>query len=159
MNQQVISTDIFVNRCLVFTLAISIFAFICSLVMDRVFEHAVCKFCVIQRSLFFFVTITSLSGIFLSSKKFVTVMIATTNLAISLVACYHLSIQFGLVNDSCSIRSHDTFDQFINSVLHAPTPCANLVYAFGIPMSGWSIIFSLIGLIITSRIFICAKFQ
>ncbi len=144
MTRLTVAEQVRFNRGFAFSLALSLFVWIGSLLLGSF--NQICTLCQIQRLLFLLIGSTAAVGIFISSKRLINTMIMFLNCAVFAVACYHLAIQLGLVYDPCSIKSFESLEKFKQTMLSKQTPCNIITDAFGIPLSAWSGLLSLLGL-------------
>lgn len=149
-----VNSRILLNRHLILVLAISLFAIAGSVIVDSFLSIPSCKLCKIQRGGFLILTIPAFLGIFLESKRIALWVASIVSATISAVALYHLSIQLGLVADPCAVIIPKDIAGLKMLLFSNATSCSKMPLILGLPVSVWSLFFSLFCFTLTARLLI-----
>jgi len=157
MNSSNLSLQISANRGFVFIFMISLFALASSLILDLAFDVKPCRLCAIQRLFFIVLAFASCAGIFIQEKFLILGLIALFSAACIAVSLYHLVVQLGIVSDPCSIGIPKDMQGLKDALFNKQASCSKITLVAGIPLSVWSLLFSLACLIISGKILIAHR--
>ncbi len=121
----------------------SILALIISFSAEYAWGLAPCKLCILQRFPLFAIIPLSIFGLCTSFKWPVLFLLKASFLILGILAGYHLLVQTGLVSDPCQVPHIKTIEDFKNLMDQRSPSCKIPSWTlFGIPVSGYNVIFA-----------------
>jgi disulfide bond formation protein DsbB len=135
--------DKFIEKAMssfVMTGLISFMALSTSLIAESLYSIQPCILCSYQRYIYAAIGISSVFAIVALNKKSMTYFILFLAFAGTCVSAYHGLIQYGLIEDTCSIFQVSSLENFKTKLLsNQPPSCSEAMFAFlGLPISLWS---------------------
>lgn len=108
-----------------------------------------CILCMLQRFPLFVIIPLSIFGLCTDYKWSVLFLLKTAFLILGILAGYHLLVQTGLVSDPCHVPQIKTIDDFKNLMDQRSPSCKMPSWSlFGIPASGYNVIFAFLFLLL-----------
>lgn len=103
-----------------------------------------CRICNWQRGIYFFVSFISFVGIFAHNKEIISRVLLFAFTISVLLSLYHIAIQLGYLADSCSTVIPKNSSDFRQILFVKKVSCSETHKFFGVLISGWSFLLSLI---------------
>ena len=151
----VLSTQRYFLFFLLISLCMSIICFSTQLMLNLNY----CIFCYLQRTIYLSVSGFSILGLLSPFKSLARIFITTILIVGSLIACYHVSIQYGLIADPCKIGTQVTdLHSFESLLFNSSVSCSKIPWKlFGISITVYNSV--LLFLLSIVSIFSCIKSQ
>lgn len=127
------------------TLGFSVTALLLSYSAQYIWGIEPCRLCKLQRIPYFFILVFSGLAIWPNLKKVAIKLIQASFFVSLILACYHLFVLGGIINNPCSVpTSIATIEDFQN-MLNAPPPCSRANWTlFRIPLPRYILIFAFV---------------
>lgn len=144
MNSDNILHRYLLSQSFILLLVISALALIFSFGAEALIKISPCKICIFQRTCFFSIATLAITGIFSSKKYAIAVILFLVSFVSFLIACYHIGIQLEFFTDSCAMTSPSDLNDFKKMLFRSQPSCSTVHWIFGLPISAWSLLVSLI---------------
>lgn len=149
----------FLNQSFILLLVISTLALVISFCAEAIVGISPCRICLIQRACFFSVAVLAFVGIFSTMKYPIGLLLLLVSFVSFSIACYHIGIQLDFFTDSCVMASPSDLNDFKKMLFKSQPSCSTVNWIFGLPISAWSLLVSLICFVIIATALAAAKHE
>lgn len=130
------------NQCFIVVFSILLFSLITSLFIEHIQKVIPCRICNYQRIIYCSMAFLTMIGIFIRAKSLIVLLVIILGLFSISLACYHIGVQSGFFQDTCSVISAKSTEAFKMMLYKQSRSCATIDLVMGFPISILNLIIS-----------------
>ena len=148
------------NLLIKFIFLVSIIALVSAFFIEYILGHQPCNLCVLERIPYFLtIIIVLLNYKFIQFERFFILLLAIVFLAGTILSLYHLGIEQGFIQESlvCDLKSGSNLlskEEILKQLQEKSVSCKDVTFKiFGLSLTSYNILISLIITIVTGKIY------
>ena len=148
------------NLLIKFIFLVSIIALVSAFFIEYILGHQPCNLCVLERIPYFLtIIIVLLNYKFIQFERFFILLLAIVFLAGTILSLYHLGIEQGFIQESlvCDLKNGSNLlskEEILKQLQEKSVSCKDVTFKiFGLSLTSYNILISLIITIVTGKIY------